>query len=321
MMKRTMWRAMAGAVLLPWAIACFEDHDPTAGFKPNASPEVACRTVTSTLGTEQLMVRATIDGEHSGWFLFESATSYIIVDSRRVDLSAHLQVGSGQFPRPCRTPVTFYQSDHLDVGPMRIRYAYVGMADLTELENLLGEPVLGIIGAAVFHRAVVEVDFAANDGQGRVAIYDPEEYALDRGEWQPIELSRFEIVVPATFERAVKGPFVIDTGYSGNAAIFSAFAVNKRLEEGRQFTSHPAFTICGRASERRARIDKFTFGGRTFDDPEVAFMEPGSASDVNTGRLGGVIGRGFLDDVVLVTDVRNGRIAFVPRGDTTRAQR
>jgi hypothetical protein len=316
---RIRLHAVIAAVVLPLTMGCFEDHDPTAGFKPNTSPEVACRTVTSTLGTEQLMVRATIDGEHTGWFLFESATSYIIVDSRQVDLSAHLQVGTGQFPRPCRTPVTFYQSDHLDVGPMRIKYAYVGMADLTELEDVLGEPVLGIIGAAVFHRAVVEVDFAANDGQGRVAIYDPAKYTLERGEWEAIELSRFEIVVPATFERAVKGAFVIDTGYGGNAAIFSTFAVNMRLGEGRQFTSGPAFTICGPASERRTRIDKFSFSGRTFDDPEVAFMEPGSASDVNTGRLGGVIGRGFLHDVVLVTDVPNGRIAFVPRDDSTHA--
>jgi hypothetical protein len=73
--------------------------------------------------------------------------------------------------------------------------------------------------------------------------------------------------------------------------------------------------------ERRARIDKFTFAGRTFDEPTVTFLQPGSAADVSSGRLGGIIGRGFLQEFILVTDIPNKRIAFIARGDTSGAIR
>lgn len=319
MLRFSLFLMMLAAVAA--TAGCFEDHEPQAGFRASVSAEVECRTVTSTLGTRHLLVRAALAGQDPGWFLLESATSYIIVDSRRVNLAGGLEIGTGQFPRPCRIPVTFYEVEHLDVGPMRLRHATVGTADLTAIETVLGEPLLGILGAGIFLRSVVEVDYLANDGQGRVAIHDPGHYVLERGEWMPVGLSRFEIIVPGTFERAVKGSFVIDTGYPGGLAVFSAFAVNKRLLEGREFTGRSVPTVCGESTERRTRIDKFTFGGHTFEDPVVSFLEPGSATDVNSGRLGGVIGRDFLKEFVLVTDLPNNRIAFVDRGDSAQAAR
>jgi hypothetical protein len=134
----------------------------------------------------------------------------------------------------------------------------------------------------------------------------------------PVELSRFEILVPGTFERAIKGSFVVDTGYAGNLAIFSAFAVNKQLLEGREFSEQRALTICGESVERITRIDKFSFADRTFEDPTVTFLQPGSAADVNSGRLGGIIGRGFLREFILVTDISNNRIAFVQHAGSAR---
>jgi hypothetical protein len=182
-------------------------------------------------------------------------------------------------------------------------------------DEAVDEPVAGVVGYSVFKRAVVEVDFLSDGGRGRVAIHHPETYELSRGEWEPLRIVDYQMVVPGTFERAVKGSFVVDTGYSGNLAVFSAFAVNKQLNEGRKFDDRPVLTMCGTAVDRETRIDKFTFAGKTFEDPLVSFMQAGSASDVNSGRLGGLIGRGFLSKFVVVTDVPNGRIAFVARGD------
>jgi hypothetical protein len=303
--------------LLP-ATACFDDDEPKAVFDSTVAAEVECRTVPTKFNGKLTLVRAAIDGEDLGWFVLESATSYLLVDSRKIDVTDREEVGKGSFPRPCRTPVVFYQVDAFTVGPLTIANAYVGSADLSMLEDAVGEPIAGVIGFSVFKRAVVEMDFLANDGQGRVAIHNPLNYELESGEWKPVRIAGYQMVVPGAFERAVKGAFVVDTGYAGNVAIFSAFAANKKLLEDRVVVEKPALTMCGGATDLETRINKFTFAGKTFENPLVSFMQAGAATDVNSGRLGGVVGRGFLSKFVMIADVPNGRIAFIEHGDEAK---
>lgn len=307
---RTLLPLAAILATVLFLTACFEDEEPSTRFDNTIAADVECRTVATRYGSQLTLVRAAVDSI-SGWFVLESATSYLLVDSRQLDLAGRVEVGTGKFPRPCKTPVTFYQVDAFTIGRMTIDNAYVGAADLSFLEDAVGEPVMGVVSFPVFKRAVVEIELGANGGQGRVAVYGPASYELERGEWERLAVSGFEMIVRCTFERAVKGDYVIDTGFGGNAAVFSVYAANMKLAEGREFVERPTLTMCGEATERETRIDKFTFAGRTFDDPVVSFLQPGSAADVNSGKLAGVVGRGFLREFTVVTDVVHGRVAFV----------
>ncbi len=314
-----MKRLTAAIVVIAIAVlplaACFKDDLPETVYDSSRSANVECRTVATRYGGELLLVRAAVDGV-DGWFVLESATAYVVVDSRYVALEEDAIIGKGAFPRPCKTPVTFYSIDSLSVGPLTIEHANIGAADLSVIEDAVGEPVMGVMGFSLFKRAVVEIDFDANNGDGRVAVHNPVGYTLERGEWTRLDVAHSEMILPATFERAIKGAFVIDTGYAGNAAIFSAFAVNKQLKEGREFVDRPTLTLCGEIIDRETRIDKFTFAGHTFDKPLVSFMNPGSVMDVGGGRLGGLIGRGFLREFIVVLDASHGRVAMVSRDDS-----
>jgi hypothetical protein len=58
----------------------------------------------------------------------------------------------------------------------------------------------------------------------------------------------------------------------------------------------------------------FEIGSNTYDQLAVTILQPGSITDVAPGRLGGMVGRGFLVNYDVVFDVQNQRIAFAEEG-------
>jgi hypothetical protein len=292
--------------------SCLRYGEVSARFDDKAPSHVATRTVTDRHGDDVTLVRASINGEELGWFMLVSASYFCIVDDKFVERIDKLsKVSEIEISYPCKLPVTVYRCKALTVGGLTVKNLDIASFDMSELMKDFDEEIVGMLGYPVFEHSVVKIEFGRGGEEDRVSLFDPGSYRLERGEWQRLGTLNFQPVLSGRVNRTHNAVFVVDTGYNGTLAFYSVFTANHDVLEGRPSTPSQSYTVCGESTELNSTVRVFEVAGNTYDDFAVSILQPGSITDVAPGRLGGFVGRDFLDEFDVVFDIPNGRIALI----------
>ena len=261
--------------------------------------------------TGHLLVRARINGERAGWFVFDSGAGGTAV---RPDIPVEFDMpiigrssvgGAGGF-----VSASIHTIPKLRIGPVLMYDVGCVAIDLSALSQAWGVKVSGVIGYDLLSRTVVEM----SKDPGTIAIYDRESYDLEGAEWQELFLPNRNAAVRASFE-GHDGIFKLDTGAAASSVIFHVPAVEAlSLLDGRETWSSSVGGIGGGLPALAGEIDWLEFGGRRFENVQATFAteEEGAFADRYTaGNIGGQLWGEFM----LVFDYAGRRMAFKPLQD------
>jgi hypothetical protein len=168
---------------------------------------------------------------------------------------------------------------------------------LDSIEASAGRSMDVIIGAELFHRYVVEVDYAA----GFITLYEPQQFVYNgKGESLPLKFFynhpyvNAKVVIPGL--EPIEGDFVIDAG-SGYGITFhpSFFKTNRLLEHVPKTIQTKARGVGGEFSVAVGRITSLELGRFKLDNPVTAFPQTAGfiAKEGTAGNIGGLILRRF----------------------------
>jgi len=295
-------------------VSCLQYGELSTRFDSRAPEEIVSKTVTSKHGEKVTLVRASINGDEPGWFMLSSGSYFCMLDSRYVTRVTNLTKDSAsEIPYPCKLPVDVYRSKTFTVGALTIKNLDIASFDMSKIAAGYDVEIVGMIGFPIFQHSVVKIEYGSDGSDDRVLLFDPQKYALDIGEWQPLGIYSYQPVLRGRVNRAHNAPFVLDTGYHGPVGFYSAFVANYNVLEDRETTESETHTVCGPATVLKSTVRVFEIGGQSFDEMNVEISTPGSITDVGGGRMGGTIGREFLENFDVVFDCPGQRVALIKK--------
>ena len=260
-----------------------------------------------------MFVQPLINGKNLGWFLFDSGAGFSGLNGTLAEQAGFEQVGSrviGGIGGPGQS-ASRYVGGPVQLGPLLIdSLAFTDVGAMAKAQNVLGEPVVGVLGWDVLIRAIVEIDLR----DGRLFLLDPEKYRAPAEYRQPLYIHWSVPYVRARFAGNHEGPFMFDTGAGNRGVIFTYFSGNRfNLIEGRAGPERTATGAGGKVSQISGELEWFEVAGhRTSPAPAAFFTEDDYEADIFTvGFLGGAVVSPFR----ITLDYGRGEAGFIPRMD------
>jgi hypothetical protein len=215
----------------------------------------------------------------------------------------HGSMGSSSGLVPNRTAV------ELRVGPIVIQRPR--LAELAELSatkrRVSGQPIGSVCSSAVFHAAVVEIDWRAK----RVVFYKPGDLPtdLEKLNWIPVVENRSVPYLKIRLDDGQEGLFLIDTGMT-SAIHFHKHAVEEfDLLSGRASGRAQRIGIGGSGMVRLGQLGSVNIGQYRIGPVTAAFDT--SHRYGRDKKFAGRIGRDLLRHFRTIIDLPNKRIALV----------
>jgi hypothetical protein len=169
----------------------------------------------------------------------------------------------------------------------------VAVVSLASIEARIGRKIAGIVGADLFKRYVVTIDYAAH----QLVLSDPNSFHDgESGEMLTIRLSGNRPFVQASLTPVsgppISGEFVVDTGDTSTVTFHTPFVEKYGLRSGQTLVPHPTTGISGDSQNWRGRLQQLQLGKYVLDHPIATFSaaRKGSEADASySGVLGGEI--------------------------------
>jgi predicted aspartyl protease len=174
----------------------------------------------------------------------------------------------------------------------------VAVVPFNELEFAIGHSIDGLLGADLFKRYVVTIDYAART----ISLDGPKNFSYHgKGDMIPFRLSGnrpfFKAAVTPLGMPQIETEFVIDTGHSGTLTFHTPFVEKHHLLAAKE---KPVLRITrgisGESRSWRGRISRLQLGRSAIDLPVATFSEAAKGSEADRsydGALGGEILRRF----------------------------
>lgn len=273
-----------------------------ATFDPGAPAMLAVERAP----TGHLLVRASINAQDCGWFIFDTGAGINCVSKAVAEKLSLQPVGSV----PARgvgglTHSPLFRPESLGVGPTTLHDGLLMQLDLSFLTLPLGREIGGIVGFGFLMRSVAEIDM----GHATIALHDPSAYTLGEGEWSGVEITDRVPAVRAQFDSG-EGLFRLDTG-ANTALTFHAPTVERmKLLGGRATTDTMLGGVGGAIRAKAGNLAWFTIGGQRLDALPVTFALENKGAFANPD-IDGNIGAGILRNFKLVFDYPHQRMAFI----------
>ena len=184
----------------------------------------------------------------------------------------------------------------LSVGDAKLSGLELGSFPMTAIENSAGRRIDGVLGAELFQKYIVELDYVAL----RMTLYDPKEFTAEgRGKGLSLSFHDNHPYVHAGVElpngKKIEGEFVIDSGSS-----FPLILVPSFIEEHgvRDAVAAPLVTagrgVGGEVALPIGRVAALRLGTATLALPVTALPQEGwFAREGNVGNIGSAILRRF----------------------------
>ncbi len=292
-------RAVTGALGIP------DLSEGPVSFVPTVPPEIEVRRVK----TGHLLVRPTINGRESGWFIFDTGAGINVISTPHV--SDYALTPSGSLTAKGvggNEESKLFRAARLVLGPMTMHDQPLMATDLSFLKSHLGEEIVGVIGFGVLARCVAEVDLATPS----IRLHDPARFSLpDGATWSEMSLEARVPSVKARFEGR-EGRFRLDTG-ANDGLVFHAPAVRRwRLLENREVSDAKVGGVGGFVPVKRGEVAWVELGGVRHEHVSARFATQPDKGTFAKKKLAGNIGAGLLKHYVLVLDYASERIAFMP---------
>jgi len=184
----------------------------------------------------------------------------------------------------------------LTVGDAALSGLELGSFPMTAIENSAGRRIDGVLGAEVFQRYVVELDYLKPE----MTLYEPKGFsAAGRGKGLPLSFHDNHPYVHAGVElpggKRIEGEFVIDSGSSFPLILLPSFIE----EHGLRDTVPAPLVSTGRGVGGEfplpiGRIAALRLGAATLTLPVTALPSEGwFAREGNVGNIGGAVLRRF----------------------------
>ena len=184
----------------------------------------------------------------------------------------------------------------LILNDIRVQKKEIAVISFDTLEHAVGYSIDGILGAEIFKRYVVGLEYNEN----QLALSEPDSYRYEgRGQALPIELKNDRPFLKATAlipgAEPIEGSFVIDIGAQGTMSLQSPIVEKYRLlTANRKSIEHFAHGAAGEAPEMLVRAESLRLGTFTINNPVVALSTATKGSTADSSYKG-VIGAGILN--------------------------
>jgi hypothetical protein len=169
----------------------------------------------------------------------------------------------------------------------------------------------GIIGAGLFRRFVVRIDFAGQT----VSLFEPATFTPVRnGEVVPLRFRRdtpnLQVTIPLAEGKSVEGRFELDTGCDDGLCVGRDFVTAHKLDEA--FGAKSGGTKQGVGGDARiesATIPTLRFGAAEARRVSASFFRDGSPAD---GGLAGHVGMNALRQFTITLDYSRQQMILEP---------
>ncbi len=249
--------------------------------------------------------KARIGDREAGPFLIDTGAYALILD---VELAKALRLSlrGGRRDPETKQTIKFGTVASFAVGPMTLQNARVSVMDFSFMSAVIGERIAGVLGYPFFANAVIEVDYSKRS----ISCFDPKEYRLPRGKWQPLTLRTERPTLTARLEGDIRGLFMLDTGSTFTVHFYLDFAQKHALLDNREIRKGKEFRVSGEYETLEGRIAWFELAGHRFEKLPVQFGPPNTPGG-NIPGVAGIIGGDLLRDFIVVLNYPESKIALL----------
>ena len=274
-------------------------------FDPAAGPGVVAKRAT----TGHLLVQPRIDGREIGWFIFDTTAAANLIDPNAATMLKLERLRSAAVSSMMGTQQSsILRAGSLVLGPMTMAKPLFVTMDLSAIQKMMGNDVVGIVGYDVLARCVAE--FTLADYQ--VKLYDPKTYHLEPPVWQPLSFNQAVPAIQATYEGNRTGLFRIGVGSSGQGGMSNVVFHAPVVQEKHLLKNRPVDRMkMGTSMLGFGKVAWFKLAGHRFKNPDAVFAieTQGAFGDE---YVDGNIGIDFLKPFRIVLDFPHSRVAFLP---------
>lgn len=245
-----------------------------------------------------IFIRTRVNNSSPLWFLLDTGAEISVIKQSRAQSLGLQFEGKGQ------TEASGGAAQFLNVKGVTLSLPGADVLNPTvvamplgSLEPLLGREADGILGADVFNRFVVEIDYANQ----MINLYDPRSYHYS-GRAEAITITVKENIpyvhafVTQTNLGTVEGVFQIDTGSDSTVVLNTPFAKAHKFIESTKTIELKGRGAGGATRSLLGRIEKVALGRFVMEKPLVRFSqdEQGELASADfSGLIGGALLRRF----------------------------
>ena len=290
-------------VVIVWLLGVFSlanaqatPSNPAANFRFSAG-QSALR-IPFELDNNLIFIRTRVNNSAPLWFLLDTGADISVIKRSRAQALGLSFKGNGQTGASGGT-VEFANLTNVifNLPGADILNPTVAAVPLESAEPRLGRTVDGILGADLFNRFVVDIDYAAQV----INLYDPQSYQYSgRGEIVPLTLTENIPFVRARLTQpkggTADGTFEIDTGANSTVLLNTPFVKTHKFIVPVKTVALNGFGVGGGTHALLGRLEKLQLGRFVIKNPLVRFSqdEKGElASAAYSGLLGGELLRRF----------------------------
>jgi gag-polyprotein putative aspartyl protease/PDZ domain len=274
----------------------------TFAFLCNAVAADGAKTIPFETYSSYVWLSVRVNGSRPLQFTLDSGASTSLISQRVADElglgakgkhhESNLGTGEGAPNVSLTADVT------LNLNGIDLHKKEISVVSMDTLESAIGHRIDGILGAEIFRRYVVEIDYA----NSRIALFDPKDYSYSgAGQVLPLELRNDRSFLRATLAlqgaAPVEGLFVIDSGAAGALIVHSPFVRKHQMLSPIQKTvPHFVHGIAGQAPDLLERAASLQLGTFVIARPIVALSiaTRGSTADASyDGAIGAEVLRRF----------------------------
>jgi hypothetical protein len=260
-----------------------------------------------TLNVHHIYIPVYVNGEGPFMFLLDSGAGMTMINKSLAD-SIGLK-DAGNLPAVGVGGIdvgNFVKIDSLRLGRLTLLDFAAGALDLGFAEQMLIEPIDGILGYDLFSRLIVDIDYPDEI----LSVYDPEAGIYKGGaDTVTCEIETNHPVVEAYVNDTVPGRFRFDTGSQNFLDLNTPFVEEHDLLSHvvRELGKFPMLGIGGTSETTLAILKSFKIGDISLDNVITGF------SNVETGifaaeNIDGNVGGGILKLFDIGFDYPNNRI-------------
>lgn len=273
--------------------------------------------VPAELRGDHVLTRVELAGDTTEWLLLDTGAQLSALDVRLAEGIDQSQVG--------RSTLTGYGAGRVEGGILAdLSFRVPGtepftrntpVVDLSPVDPYAGFRFHGFLGASLFFRFVVEIDYAGE----RVVLHDPERFRPNPTDVRlPLDIERGTPFVDATIElddgTLLPGRFVLDTGMRNAISLGSPFvAGHDLLARVGPTIPQRVVGIGGVGENRLGRIASFRLGTLSLAATTVELATTGDGIAGATDRAGG-IGGALLRRFTVTVDFRDRALYLRPNG-------
>lgn len=282
-----------------------------------ASAQTGARLPFYLSSDNHVFIRAQVNDSAPLWFILDSGAGELLLNARvarALGLKLH---GRGQsFGVGARAAETSYTDEatfHIPGGgSLRAEMTVLGM---DVMESYFGREVAGVVGADLFRRYVVRIDYASQT----FSLSDPDSFRYDGdGQALPLTLLHDSLpLIPVRMElprgRLLELRALVDTGAHLAAALNVPFVERHGLlgAVGRTVRDPWSPGVGGETTLLLGRVESLRLGAAVLDGPVVGFSRDRAGSLTGTD-FDGILGGELLRRFTVIFDYPHRRIILEP---------